>query len=98
VNDPIWSQILPESLIDQVDIAKLIEDNPEYFHHHLGLCACYKCKCGRCRCDIGNQVKLRVNGALLTIYGKDYAPKQSQEYNKLQALNAMNYQTRFLEQ
>jgi hypothetical protein len=87
VNDPIWQQILPEYLLESVDITKLVEDNPEYFHHHLGFCACFKCKCGRCRCDLGNQVKLRVNGALLTIYNKDFGAKNASDLNNLQALN-----------
>ncbi len=54
VNDPIWNQIIPEGLLNTVNLEKLIEDNPEYFHHQLGLCACFRCRCGRCKCDAGN--------------------------------------------
>ncbi|CAD8087076.1 unnamed protein product [Paramecium primaurelia] len=95
LDHPIWKLILPD--VQSVNIPKLINDNPDYFHHQLGFCACYKCECGQCKCNFSKTCKLNYSSSQNTVYGKDFLHKQT-EYNALRPLNQTYYSTQFCNQ
>jgi hypothetical protein len=43
---------------DKKHMAKIINENLEYFQHSLELCLCFLCKCGSCKCQYIKKGKL----------------------------------------
>ena len=44
------TQLLQSSGINPSNIDNLIDDNSAYVAHVFGVCECFKCQCGACRC------------------------------------------------
>ncbi|KAM3145645.1 hypothetical protein pb186bvf_002191 [Paramecium bursaria] len=95
LDHPIWKQILPDD--PNINIPKLIAENPEYFQHILGFCSCYKCSCGQCKCNFAKNVKINATQTHASVYGKDFNFNQCQ-YNQLLPLNQTFYSTKFNDQ
>ncbi|CAD8083777.1 unnamed protein product [Paramecium sonneborni] len=99
IDDPIWKNILPNNLqLDEKQLIQLLDENTDYFYHNLKLCACYKCICGRCKCDANNQIKLKLNGMFLTNYDKDFVNNHKSKYSLTNPLNQKTYETNFMDQ
>ncbi|CAD8167677.1 unnamed protein product [Paramecium octaurelia] len=99
MDDPIWKRILPENLnLDEKQLIQLLDENTDYFYHNLKLCACFKCTCGRCKCDASNQVKLKLNGIFLTNYEKDFVTNHKSKKSVTNPLNQKTYETNFMDQ
>ncbi|CAD8133632.1 unnamed protein product [Paramecium pentaurelia] len=99
MDDPIWKRILPENLkLDENQLIQLLDENTDYFYHNLKLCACFKCTCGRCKCDVTTQVKLKLNGIFLTNYDKDFVINHKSKKSVTNPLNQKTYDTKFMDQ
>ncbi|CAD8176136.1 unnamed protein product [Paramecium octaurelia] len=99
IDDPIWKRILPDNLtLNEKQLIQLLDENTDYFYHNLKLCACFKCTCGRCKCDASTQVKLKLNGVFLTNYDKDFVTNHKSQKSVTNPLNQKTYDTNFMDQ
>ncbi|KAL4500561.1 hypothetical protein ABPG72_002985 [Tetrahymena utriculariae] len=88
-NDPRLQRLLNDEVITNktIDVAKLLDQNPDYFHHMFRNCACFQCTCGLCKCEHSN-LKLTYKPGFKTNYRKDYNKKT---FDNTPSINQTHY-------
>ncbi|KRX07179.1 hypothetical protein PPERSA_00336 [Pseudocohnilembus persalinus] len=100
LSDPRLQGAYAEELLNNpnLDIEFLIEQDPDYFHHIFGNCACAKCTCKKCKCR-HNKPRLSYKSGYNTAYSLDFSQKsggtQNSQY-KTPALNQTHYNNLYL--
>lgn len=86
VSEAHWQNLLNSDIfkIYNINPIILIENNPDYFSHLLGLCACFRCICGICKCKYAESknVSLRLApNKSQTCYQREYFDKSGDYLN-----------------